>query len=234
MLRVIHEIKPTWVLGENVPGIVDLALDTVLSDLESEGYEVQCFLIPACGVDAPHKRERIAILAHSIDGSGTMRRDGQLQDLGSDVQTRPDNGRRTEGTVEGKRRQDEPGTSGMADGLRTEVHRRVDPDSDNDGLQGRMPEQILETERLFTEYSSREREREREPWVRRTAPVLSGTHSAWENWPHEPGIPRVLTWVPNRVERIKCLGNAVVPQQFYPFFRAMYLIESGYEGSELH
>ena len=162
MLRVIREIKPTWGLGENVPGIVDLALDTVLADLESEGYEVQCFLIPACGVDAPHKRERIAILAHSIDGSGTLRRDGQLQDLGIDVQTRPDNGRRTEGTVEGKRRQDKPGTSGMADGIRTEVHGRVDPDTDKDGLQGRMPEQILETERLFTEYSSRERERERE------------------------------------------------------------------------
>ena len=73
----------------------------------------------------------------------------------------------------------------------------------------------------------REREREREPRVRRPAEIVSGTHSAWEDWPDEPGIPRVLDGVPNRVDRIKCLGNAVVPQQFYPFFRAIYLIETG-------
>ena len=52
MLRVIRELSPMWVLGENVPGIVNLALDEVLSNLESEDYEVQPFIIPACGVDA--------------------------------------------------------------------------------------------------------------------------------------------------------------------------------------
>lgn len=69
MLRVIREIRPTWVLGENVPGIVNLALDEVLTSLEEEGFEVQTFLIPACGVDAPHKRNRVAIVAHAIDGA---------------------------------------------------------------------------------------------------------------------------------------------------------------------
>jgi DNA (cytosine-5)-methyltransferase 1 len=43
-------------------------------------------------------------------------------------------------------------------------------------------------------------------------------HSAWEDWPCEPGICRVVDGIPNRLDRIKCLGNAVVPQQFYPFF----------------
>ena len=41
MLRVIRELKPSWVIGENVPGIVNLALDTVLSDLANEGYAAQ-------------------------------------------------------------------------------------------------------------------------------------------------------------------------------------------------
>jgi hypothetical protein len=63
--------------------------------------------------------------------------------------------------------------------------------------------------------------------LRRSAEIVSGTHSAWEDWPDEPGIPRVDAWVSSRLERIKCLGNAVVPQQFYPFFMAMYLIETG-------
>ena len=54
--------------------------------------------------------------------------------------------------------------------------------------------------------------------LRRTVEKFSGTHSAWENWPDEPGIPRVVDWSASRLDRIKCLGNAVVPQQFYPFF----------------
>ena len=54
---------------------------------------------------------------------------------------------------------------------------------------------------------------------------IAGSHSAWDNWPVEPGIPRVDDGIPNRVDRIKCLGNAVVPQQFYPFFAAIAEIE---------
>lgn len=225
MLRVIREIQPTWVLGENVPNIVNLALDTVLADLESEGYEVQCFLVPACGVDAPHKRERIAILAHALDRGGTVRRDGELQDSASDGGPGSDNGRRASTAVTGERRKDEPGTSGVADGLRAEVHRRTDSNADSDRLQRRVQDPLLETE--FMDCSCRERERERDERLRRSAEIVSRTHSAWEDWPDEPGIPRVDAWVSSRLERIKCLGNAVVPQQFYPFFMAMYLIETG-------
>lgn len=66
MFRVIQEAKPNWVIGENVTGIIDMALDTVLFDLENEGYETQTFIIPACSQNAPHKRERVWIVANSI------------------------------------------------------------------------------------------------------------------------------------------------------------------------
>ena len=69
MLRVIHEIRPTWVIGENVPGIVSMEIDSVLSSLESEKYKTQAFIIPACGVGAPHRRNRVCIVAHSA-GAG--------------------------------------------------------------------------------------------------------------------------------------------------------------------
>lgn len=65
MLRIIKEVRPTWVLGENVAGIVKLALDQVLSDLESEGYATQTFIVPACAVNAPHRRDRVWIVSHS-------------------------------------------------------------------------------------------------------------------------------------------------------------------------
>ena len=65
MLRVIQEIRPAWVVGENVAGLVSMALDTVLSDLESIGYACQAFVIPACAVDAPHRRDRVAIVSYN-------------------------------------------------------------------------------------------------------------------------------------------------------------------------
>lgn len=65
MLRVISELRPTWVFGENVAGIVNMALDQVYADLENEGYTVQALIIPACAVDAPHRRDRCAILAYA-------------------------------------------------------------------------------------------------------------------------------------------------------------------------
>lgn len=68
MLRVIREIKPTWIVGENVPGIISLALDQVYIDLENEGYTVQAFIIPAAAVNAIHKRDRVWILAHTKSG----------------------------------------------------------------------------------------------------------------------------------------------------------------------
>ena len=69
MLRAIKEIKPRWIIGENVRGLVSwnggLVFDEVCADLESQGYEVQSFLIPAASVNAPHKRDRIWFVAYS-------------------------------------------------------------------------------------------------------------------------------------------------------------------------
>ena len=77
MLRVISEVRPTWVLAENVAGIVNLALDQVCSDLEGEGYEVQSFIIPACAVNAPHRRDRVWIVGYcnqeGLEGWGKYR-----------------------------------------------------------------------------------------------------------------------------------------------------------------
>lgn len=71
----------------------------------------------------------------------------------------------------------------------------------------------------------REREREADPGVRRAASELCGGQPPWENWLPEPDVGRVADGVPNRVDRLKCLGNAVVPQQFYIFFKLIADIE---------
>jgi DNA (cytosine-5)-methyltransferase 1 len=164
MCRVIRELRPTWVLGENVPGIVNLALDTVLADLEKEGYESQCFLVPACGVDAPHKRNRIAILAH-----GESARNRRLP------------------------------------------------------IFQRKPQQkVFDVDWQSKAVPNATRWREQRIFSERPETRGSGGGD-W--WAVEPDVGRVAYGIPNRVDRIKCLGNAVVPQQFYPFFAAIAEIE---------
>jgi DNA (cytosine-5)-methyltransferase 1 len=81
MLRVIQEAKPTWIIGENVAGIVNLALDQVCADLEGQGYEVEPIIVPACAVDAPHRRDRVWIVGHSkLNGLTASKTSGGLLD----------------------------------------------------------------------------------------------------------------------------------------------------------
>lgn len=76
MLRVIREFKPRWIIGENVGGLVTwsggMVLEQIHLDLEAEGYEVQAFIIPAVALNAPHRRDRIWIVAHRLsDAEGS-------------------------------------------------------------------------------------------------------------------------------------------------------------------
>lgn len=101
VVRCLSTARPPWFLGENVPGIITMALDQVYSDLEGLGYTVRSLCIPACAVNAPHKRQRVWIIAYNHsqrrEGSSTetvqrvssVRR---VQDVGSltDLCGRPD------------------------------------------------------------------------------------------------------------------------------------------------
>lgn len=86
MFRVIQEFKPTWIIGENVAGIINMALEKVCVDLEAEGYEVQPLVIPACAVGAPHRRDRVWIIAHS-QHNGVTRSEESRKDCGTQQQT---------------------------------------------------------------------------------------------------------------------------------------------------
>jgi DNA (cytosine-5)-methyltransferase 1 len=69
MFRIIEEFKPRWIIAENVRGIINIedgvVFERVHTDLESQGYETQTFIIPAAGVGAPHRRDRVWIVANS-------------------------------------------------------------------------------------------------------------------------------------------------------------------------
>lgn len=97
MLRAIQAICPTWVVGENVRGLISwdegVVFDEVQADLEAAGYEVVPFLLPAAGVDAPHRRERIWFIAHA-DGhnGGSKKRGGTGKTQSLAAALRPEHG----------------------------------------------------------------------------------------------------------------------------------------------
>lgn len=83
MFAVIQNVKPDWVIAENVRGLVTwndgMVLETVCADLESEGYEVQPFVIPACAIGAPHRRDRVWIVANDRRKHGQQRHRKELE-----------------------------------------------------------------------------------------------------------------------------------------------------------
>ena len=74
--RLIKEVRPAWGIFENVAGHITMGLDEVLSDLEAEGYAARPFVIPACGVDAPHRRDRVWIVAKNVADTNSERLQG--------------------------------------------------------------------------------------------------------------------------------------------------------------
>ena len=94
MLRVIRECSPSYVVGENVRGLVSwnggLVFEEVCADLEAEGYAVQPFVLPACGVNAPHRRDRVWFVAYSNDKRRSNGH-GQVQEKNGEIRQRDDN-----------------------------------------------------------------------------------------------------------------------------------------------
>ena len=199
MLRVISEIRPAWVVGENVAGIVSMALDQVLSDLESIGYACQSFVIPACAVDAPHRRDRVAIVGRNAnrDNEQTERQICAWKDT-------------------------KPGGSGedVADTSGKGLQGRKFLGTPDKGWQTKPYGSVVQCCEDVSYAKSTKRQSSRaEAWKRRPKSGCSG----W--WPTEPDVGRVAHGVPYRVDRLRCLGNAVVPQQFQPIFEAIKEVE---------
>jgi DNA (cytosine-5)-methyltransferase 1 len=195
MLRVIREIKPAWVLGENVPGILSIAGKTVCEDLERAGYAVTVLNFEAAAVGAPHRRDRVFFVAHTK----------------SNTQGRLPIGERTK-------------ESGPCIGGQNVA----------DTTEQRLSRPRKSIKPLHTEENTERK-------TSKPLDVCIGSQRAVESdvggvasrlpcwldgyWRVEPNIPRVATGVKNRVDRLKCLGNAVVPQQVYPILAAIAEIE---------
>lgn len=226
MLRVIQEIRPNWVIGENVAGIVNLALDQVLSDLENIGYTCRAFIVPACAVDAAHERKRCAIVANSDsrtmwndceDGGQAVGKVDKIGDKGITCGENVSNAKveRLQGHDGYPTKQEE----GCGKGFSLPESLKNVPDSESK-LWDRAKR--LQDQTGGTGFADCVR-RGAEPGL---GGVVDGIPSWMDRyWVVEPDIPRITTNRKNRVDRLKCLGNAVYWRQFYPFFKCIAQIE---------
>jgi DNA (cytosine-5)-methyltransferase 1 len=179
MRRIVEDLRPRWVLAENVPGIISLYLDTVLSDLEALGYTTGAVVLPACAFDAPHIRQRLFIVANAAsecrgargaEPAGQQRQAGlahggaYVADAASIAQREPAD--QADAIAVGRAAWHEPGHGSRND--------------------------------AYTD---------REPLGWLTKPRQERGH-----WVVEPAVGRVVDGLPNRVDRLRGLGNAVVPQ----------------------
>ena len=208
MLRLISEIRPNWVIGENVSGFVSLALDDCLADLESQGYETETFVIPACAVNAPHRRDRVWIVAHA---------NSQGEPVGPKYEQRMGgNSQHSENVANSRRQLRARAEFSRANGLENTVA---------DSSRQRRPVRVSVP-------------RERQEGKSKELVNNSDRQRGWtgsNNWATEPDVGRVADGIPSRVDRLKGLGNAVVPQipyqlmmmikQLNPAIRGQY---SGY------
>ena len=182
MFRIIKEVKPTFVIAENVRGIINIqngmVFETVCSDLEAEGFEVQSFIIPAAGVGAPHKRERVWIVGYSKhNGSLTSK----IERRNIETSTRTQEGTNT--TLEPK------GTSGSRNNVTMENTRRKLYERPSVGEKNED-----ETRKEITDQHQR------------------SSSTSWGSWQSEPNVGRVANGVLQRAHRLRGLGNAIVPQ----------------------
>jgi DNA (cytosine-5)-methyltransferase 1 len=255
MFRLIKELRPTWVIGENVGGHIKLGLDTVLENLESEGYSARTFSISASSIGANHKRERVWIIAHSSKfgrNHGINHREGrQVQndqernieknksqrsgriDRVGEISAAVENSRRSVGREQSSRNSEGTGlwsfetsewstdtnqTTRSSEGAETMA------DSTSERLEGKFRSKLQGTGEGLTDGSETIDSDVADTNCKRGCCGKTGCKNAedvgqssrgeetigW--WDVEPDVGRVAHGVPKRVDRLKCLGNSVVPQ----------------------
>ena len=227
MLRVIAESKPTWIIGENVAGIVSMELDNILSDLESLGYSAWPLVIPACAVDARHRRDRVWIVAHSMrDGRNERRaeREGQRgrttpisagassEDVAHSRHLR---GRGRAESAGEERAEIANDGQAVADAKRTRPQGQRIAGSTETG--GGSPERAdeLATRRGDEDVAHADGQRGCVREVHgQDAGDVGESSCTWKDereWFAESGMGRVAHGIPNRAHRLRGLGNSICP-----------------------
>jgi len=201
MLRVIRECTPKYVVGENVRGLVGwnggMVFEEVCADLEAEGYAVQPFLLPAAGVNAPHRRDRIWFVAYAND-KGRSNGHGQVRETDGEVRQRNDCA--------------QPCDAGDGNASNTSSQRYTRSSKNREACDKNREDSKL--------WQAASKCRQRDWWEKfpSVSPICGGNDGLSKKL---DGI----TFSKWRNETIKAYGNAIVPQVALQIFKAIQMME---------
>ena len=177
VFEIVKRKHPTWCVFENVYGHIAMGLDQVLHDMESEGYTTQTFVVPACGLNAPHKRDRLWLVCNLADTESKGLQG--LDKRSPTISTKRDE--ITDIRTKGSGDKNVANSKCMGRESRTSVREELAREESHGKFNNRS-----------TDGSAQERAR------------------SW--WDVEPNVGRVAYGIPSRVDRLRGLGNAIVPQ----------------------
>jgi DNA (cytosine-5)-methyltransferase 1 len=202
ILGIVAQTRPTFTVFENVYGHISMGLDNVLHAMEGEGYTVKPFVVPASGVGARHKRDRIWILGYA-EHNGPLaaevaRGSFKASDTGTeDVGNAAHNGCNGRSEAVGRK-----GSQGEQEQPQPEVR----------GELSRPSEDVAYTQSIGVQGYRSSGEQIAYSHEGQKISLCSSERNSATQWETEPCMDRVVDGVPNRVDRIKGLGNAIVPQ----------------------
>lgn len=217
MRRVIDEARPPWVVAENVTGIIKMDLDEVLSDLENIGYSVEAIIIPAAGVNAPHKRERVWIIAysHSEAQSRSAEHDSEGFGVSSDTGS--------EG-LEGSDIRETSFSNIAGSGNSRNVANTPDFGFPKSGAarSRRSGFENSNSDESSADSCNRTKNFKVQPrWDAFTGEVARTYRNDFHNFPTQPPVCGRNDGLSNRIHRLRQLGNAIVPQVAYEIFKCI-------------
>lgn len=186
--RLIREIRPRFAIVENVAALRSRGLDQVLGDLAAIGFDAEWHCIPASYVGAPHRRDRVWIVANAARSRG---------DATASEDQRARAGRSRIGQL---LRESGDRDSSLADS--TAKQRR--------GSSGQTRHTLIAHQAIPHTASSRRKARRPHGMGKEKSKADASPQR--RQWALEPNLPRVVDGLPHRVDRLRCIGNAVVPQ----------------------
>ena len=203
--RCIRELKPRWFVGENTPGLFSRKngryFSRVVNGLSSMGYSVSWGMWGACDVGANHKRDRVFIVGHSnsINEGVEQKVSGRMSyQSGRDCSHLADADSQRQLQPQ---RCEQDKRKRISDGSKTISDSRSEWQA-----VGRLGNR-QENKEAFRSGADKRRDMPK--------------HDSRQWWQTEPAVGRVVDGIPSRVDRLRCLGNAVVPQQAYPIFETI-------------
>jgi DNA (cytosine-5)-methyltransferase 1 len=195
MLRIIREVQPNYVVAENVFGILNLdggmVFEQVCLDLEAAGYKVQSYVLPACGVNAPHRRDRVWFVAHrNSDGQHTSNSHHEVN-------------------------ASEGGFNALGNTCESLEHESTTNTNSGKRCERRLHKTESQTAKRHIG-TCNARSYQRPDWDNfpTQSPVCNGTNGIPDNLAD-------ITFSKWRNESIKAMGNAIVPQVAYQIFKAI-------------